>query len=41
MKKLLICIAMMLLFANPVFAESENGKVKDNEVKRLRNVVYK
>jgi len=32
MKKLLICIAMMLLFANPVFAENENGKVKDNEV---------
>lgn len=32
MKKLLICIAMMLLFINPLFAESEIGKVKENVV---------
>ncbi len=32
MKKLLICIAVMLLVANPVFAENEAGEVKDNVV---------
>lgn len=32
MKKLLICIAMMLLITNPVFAASESGKVKDSGV---------
>lgn len=32
MKKLLICIAMMLLFANPVLAESEAGIVEDSVV---------
>ena len=32
MKKLLICIAIMLLFTNHVFAVSEPGKVKDNGV---------
>lgn len=37
MKKLLICIAMMLLFTNPVFAESELGKVKDNGVSAEKN----
>jgi hypothetical protein len=37
MKKLLICIAMMLLFANPVFAESEPGNVKDNGVSAEKN----
>jgi hypothetical protein len=37
MKKLLICIAMMLLFTNPVLAESEPGKVKDNGVSVEKN----
>ena len=37
MKKLLICIAMMLLFANPVFAESEPGNAKDNGVSAEKN----
>lgn len=37
MNKLLICIAMMLLFTNPVFAESEPGKVKDNVVSAEKN----
>ena len=37
MKKLLICIAMMLLFANPVFAESESGNAKDNGVSAEKN----
>lgn len=37
MKKLLICIAMMLLFTNSVFAESELGKVKDNGVSAEKN----
>lgn len=37
MKKLLICIAMLLLFVNPVFAESEPGKVKDNVVSAEKN----
>ena len=32
MKQLVICIAMMLLFSNPIFAQSEAGKVKDNVV---------
>jgi len=32
MKKLLICIAMMLLFANPVFSESKAGEVKGSNV---------
>ncbi len=30
MKKLLIFIAMIILFANPLFSESEADKVKDN-----------
>jgi hypothetical protein len=38
MKKLLICIAMMLLFANPVLAESDAGKVKDNVVSAEKDV---
>ena len=37
MKKLLICIAMMLLFTNPVFSESELGKVKDSGVSAEKN----
>ena len=37
MKKLLICIAMILLFANPVFAESKDGKVKDKVVAAEKN----
>ncbi len=37
MKKLLICIAMMLLFANPFFAESEDRKVEDNVVVAEKN----
>ena len=37
MKKLLICIAMMFLFANPVFAESEPGNAKDNGVSAEKN----
>ncbi|MGR3301400.1 MAG: hypothetical protein ACUZ8I_02740 [Candidatus Scalindua sp.] len=37
MKKLLICFAMMLLFTNPVFAESEPGKVKNNGVSAEKN----
>jgi len=37
MKKLLVCIAMMLLFTNPVFAESELGTVKDNGVSAEKN----
>ncbi|MGR3293408.1 MAG: hypothetical protein ACUZ9M_05240 [Candidatus Scalindua sp.] len=32
MKKLLIYIAMMFLFVNPVLAESEAGNVEDNVV---------
>ena len=37
MKKLLFCIAMTLLFTNPVFAESEAEKVKDNGVSAEKN----
>ena len=37
MKKILICIAMMLLFVNPVLAESDTGKVKDNVVSAEEN----
>lgn len=37
MKKLLICIAMMLLFVNPVFAETEDRKVEDNVVVAEKN----
>jgi len=37
MKKLLICITMMILFSNPVFAESEADKVKDNVVSAEKN----
>ncbi len=32
MKKLLIFISLLLLFSNPVFAESEADKAKDNVV---------
>ncbi len=32
LNKLLICIAMILLLTNPVFAETEPGKVKNNVV---------
>ncbi|MFQ5685445.1 MAG: hypothetical protein ACE5GV_02170 [Candidatus Scalindua sp.] len=37
MKKLLICIAIMLLFTNAVFAGSEPGKVKDKGVSVEKN----
>ena len=37
MKKLLICITMMLLFTNPVFAESAPGNVKDNGISAEKN----
>lgn len=31
MKRLLICVAMMLLLTNPLFAESGHGNAKENE----------
>jgi hypothetical protein len=37
MKKLLICITMMILFSNPVIAESEADMVKDNVVSAEKN----
>ncbi|GAX59287.1 hypothetical protein SCALIN_C01_0218 [Candidatus Scalindua japonica] len=37
MEKLLICIAIMILSADPVFAESDPGKVKDNVVSAEKN----
>jgi hypothetical protein len=37
LKKLLICVAMMLLLTNQVFAESEPGKVKNNVVAAEQN----
>jgi len=37
MKKLLIFIALLLLFSNPVFAESEADKVIDNVVSAEKN----
>jgi hypothetical protein len=37
MKKLLICIAMVLLFVNPVLAKSEAGNVEGNAVSVEKN----
>ena len=37
MRKLLVCIAMIVFFASPVFAESEKAKVKNNVVSAEKN----
>jgi opacity protein-like surface antigen len=38
MKKLLLCVVMMLLFAYPALAEGETDKVKENVVSTENNI---